>query len=165
MRFLVPLDVRGCAHAVIERALWLARLAPEARIDLMTVMPAVPPAGHKTLQVGGRTLAFSDALDEETLALLRGYAILVDKNGALGDIIVRTGAAADLIIKECRTRRPDMVIMGSHARVGLARAVFGSVAESVLRNSGCPVLIEPAGKGLAEHPAEITIQAEAEASG
>ena len=165
MRFLVPLDVRGCAHAVIERALWLARLAPEARIDLMTVMPAVPTAGHKTLQVGGRTLAFSDALDEETLALLRGYAILVDRNGALGDIIVRTGAAAELVIKECRTRRPDLVIMGSHARVGLARAVFGSVAESVLRQSGCPVLIEPAGKGLAEHPDDATVQAEAEASG
>lgn len=165
MRLLVPLDVRGCAHAVIERALWMARLAPGARIDLMTVMPAVPAAGHKALQVGGRTLGFSDALDEETLALLRGYAILVDKNGVLGDVIVRTGAAADAIIQECRRRRPEMVIMGSHARVGLARAVFGSVAESVLRQAGCPVLIEPAGKGLVEHPSEATVQAEAEAAG
>jgi nucleotide-binding universal stress UspA family protein len=64
-----------------------------------------------------------------------------------------------------RQRNPQMVIMGSHARTGPARAVFGSVAESVLRQSTIPVLIEPAGRHLEEHPSEVIVQAEAEQCG
>ncbi|MBK8151893.1 MAG: universal stress protein [Saprospiraceae bacterium] len=34
-----------------------------------------------------------------------------------------------------------MVIMGSHGRKGLKRLLMGSVAETVLREADCPVLI------------------------
>lgn len=36
--------------------------------------------------------------------------------------------------------RPDLVVMGTHGRKGLARAVLGSVAELVVRTSTVPVL-------------------------
>ncbi len=34
----------------------------------------------------------------------------------------------------------DMIIMGTHGRSGLDRVIFGSTAEKVVRNAGCPVL-------------------------
>ena len=39
---------------------------------------------------------------------------------------------------------PDMVVMASHGRSGLARTFMGSVAEQVLRSSTKPVLVIPA---------------------
>lgn len=36
--------------------------------------------------------------------------------------------------------RPDLVVMGTHGRKGLARAFLGSVAERVVRDSTVPVL-------------------------
>ena len=35
----------------------------------------------------------------------------------------------------------DLVVIGSHGRKGLSRLLMGSVAESVLRDATCPVLI------------------------
>jgi nucleotide-binding universal stress UspA family protein len=35
----------------------------------------------------------------------------------------------------------DIVVMGSHGRTGISRAVLGSVAEKVVRHSRCPVLV------------------------
>jgi len=35
----------------------------------------------------------------------------------------------------------DLIVMGSHGRKGIKRVLLGSVAEGVLRNATCPVLI------------------------
>ena len=35
----------------------------------------------------------------------------------------------------------DLIVMATHGRTGLARALFGSVAESVLHRASCPVLL------------------------
>lgn len=37
----------------------------------------------------------------------------------------------------------DMVVIASHGRSGIARALLGSVAEQVIRNSSKPVLVVP----------------------
>ena len=35
----------------------------------------------------------------------------------------------------------DLIVIGTHGRTGLARAILGSVAESVVRHAHCPVLV------------------------
>ncbi|MEM7452876.1 MAG: universal stress protein [Planctomycetota bacterium] len=35
----------------------------------------------------------------------------------------------------------DLIVIGSKGRTGLSRVLLGSVAESVIRKSGCPVLV------------------------
>jgi len=35
----------------------------------------------------------------------------------------------------------DLVVVGSHGRTGLARALLGSVAERIVRHAGCPVFV------------------------
>lgn len=58
--------------------------------------------------------------------------------------VVRYGTAPEEILDDIRTRRPDLVAMGTHGRTGLTRLVLGSVAEQVLRTSPVPVLLFPA---------------------
>jgi nucleotide-binding universal stress UspA family protein len=38
----------------------------------------------------------------------------------------------------------DLIVMGTHRRVGLDRALAGSVSEQVIRHAPCPVLVVPA---------------------
>lgn len=53
------------------------------------------------------------------------------------------------IIDAIEQKKPDLVVMGTHGRRGLVRAVLGSVAEKIVRMSPVPVLTVRA-KGGAE---------------
>jgi universal stress protein A len=61
------------------------------------------------------------------------------------------GGPAAEICAMVEKERIDLIVMSSHGRTGLSRLLMGSVAENVLRNAACPVLIvkqtstEPAG--------------------
>ncbi|MBX7163469.1 MAG: universal stress protein [Saprospiraceae bacterium] len=48
---------------------------------------------------------------------------------------------AEVILQKQKEAGCEMVIMGSHGRKGLKRLLMGSVAETVLREADCPVLI------------------------
>ncbi|MGH7779684.1 MAG: universal stress protein [Candidatus Binataceae bacterium] len=36
--------------------------------------------------------------------------------------------------------KPDLLVMATHGRKGIARMILGSVAEGVTRKASCPVL-------------------------
>ncbi|MDY3552569.1 universal stress protein [Gemmata sp. JC717] len=50
------------------------------------------------------------------------------------------GDPAEQILKLATDTKADMVVMATHGTSGLTRLLVGSVAESVMRKAGCPVL-------------------------
>lgn len=50
------------------------------------------------------------------------------------------GSPADELVRYAKENDIDLVVMGTHGRTGLTRLLMGSVAEAVVRRSGCPVL-------------------------
>ena len=54
---------------------------------------------------------------------------------------VTQGDAAERILDLSRSHRADVIAMATHGRRGLARLVFGSVTEAVLRRSPVPLLV------------------------
>jgi nucleotide-binding universal stress UspA family protein len=44
------------------------------------------------------------------------------------------------IVRYARKKRADLIVMGTHGRSGLKRALLGSVASRVLAATRCPVL-------------------------
>jgi nucleotide-binding universal stress UspA family protein len=51
------------------------------------------------------------------------------------------GQAGTEIIKAAREWEADLIVIGSHGRRGITRALVGSVAEAVMRHAPCPVLV------------------------
>ena len=37
----------------------------------------------------------------------------------------------------------DLIVMGTHSRTGLEKAIFGSVCDKVIKSAVCPVLSIP----------------------
>jgi nucleotide-binding universal stress UspA family protein len=55
-------------------------------------------------------------------------------------VVERSSAAAPTLVEYAETHEVDLIVMGTHGRRGVQRALFGSVAEEVLRTAPCPVL-------------------------
>jgi nucleotide-binding universal stress UspA family protein len=56
-------------------------------------------------------------------------------------ITVEVGVPSEGILDLARTTGVDLIVMGSHGRTGLKRAVLGSQAEVTVRRSPVPVLV------------------------
>jgi nucleotide-binding universal stress UspA family protein len=54
--------------------------------------------------------------------------------------ILRSGEVTSVLRSEAASAEPDLLVIGTHGRVGLAHAVLGSVAESLLNRPPCDVL-------------------------
>ena len=50
------------------------------------------------------------------------------------------GTTADAIVRTARSKRADVIVMGTHGRSGLGRLLMGSVAQRVVGTASCPVL-------------------------
>ena len=61
--------------------------------------------------------------------------------GAVQTVLTRAANPAEIIARQAKKLRANMIIMGSHGRTGFQRLLLGSVAERTLRLVACPVLI------------------------
>ena len=60
-------------------------------------------------------------------------------------VIVRIGPDAGTILEYARAERIDLIVLGRHGHGGVGKALFGSVAEKVVRKADCAVLVVPLG--------------------
>lgn len=56
---------------------------------------------------------------------------------------VAWGNPAEVIVQKAEEWEVDLIVMGTAARKGVSRLLLGSVAESVVRSAGRPVLLLP----------------------
>jgi nucleotide-binding universal stress UspA family protein len=54
---------------------------------------------------------------------------------------IRVGKPAQEILAVAKEWPADVIVVGSHGRHGIPRVLLGSVAEGVMRQADCPVLV------------------------
>ena len=54
--------------------------------------------------------------------------------------VLRTGVPYQEIVGAAARERADLIVIGTHGRSGLNRALLGSVADRVIRLARCPVM-------------------------
>ncbi|MCA9811849.1 MAG: universal stress protein [Nitrosarchaeum sp.] len=55
--------------------------------------------------------------------------------------ILKTTSTVRDIVTFARSRKVDLIIMGSHGRTGMDKLLLGSIANGVTQKSSCPVLV------------------------
>ena len=75
-------------------------------------------------------------LEEEKRAFVTPFSVPSSRlNWKLGE-----GAVRDVIAREVETLHPDLLVIGTHGRTGVAHALLGSVAENLLSDPPCDIL-------------------------
>lgn len=134
-RLLVPIDFSDCSLDALEYAVMVARRA-KASIRLLHVLEPVCYGLDFTLSHGAKR----EDMRERITARLSGLVAALQSGQVTADFQVRGGLPADSILEAAELEPADLIVMGTHGRRGLSHTFWGSVAESVLRKSHCPVL-------------------------
>lgn len=140
-RILVPLDLGAASQRGLQEALKLAR-AFDASLVLLHVIETYPlvmdMSGTVVIeQIAGLLRASGRELLERAHADARAAGLASET--WLED--AATARVAEVIVEQARQRRCDLIVMGTHGRRGVERALLGSDAERVLRNAPCAVLL------------------------
>ncbi len=142
-RILAPIDGSEVCDIGIAEALQLAaRLDATIRFFNVIDMSYVPRAGEGAAYAEPLMKAAQKEADElMDRALERAEEAGVSMESGVAKILV--GRPAEEIVREAERWRADLIVMGTHGRRGLSRAMLGSDAEWVLRHSPVPVLMVP----------------------
>lgn len=126
-------------------ALHLARsLADDysARLVLLHVFP--PPVSPAEGVDYDRPDGLKAQLQDDLERLARG------DSSAAADCLLAEGKPAAQIVRVANEEGCDLIVLGTHGRTGLRRALMGSVAEEVSRTARCPVVTVRSGVRVAE---------------
>jgi nucleotide-binding universal stress UspA family protein len=112
----------------------IARLF-DARLSLAHVVePRIAPA-----ELVGLPLRLEDPAAAAVRAGSELERLVSDLPGPV-ETFLRHGDPATELASLVAEKRPDLLVMATHGRTGLGRALQGSVAEGVLRATACAVL-------------------------
>ncbi|HZM49529.1 MAG TPA: universal stress protein [Vicinamibacteria bacterium] len=135
-RILCPTDFSDLSKNALAQAVALARWY-EAEITLLYVAPVAITAAE-VAYVPGPWL--SPEMREKLRGDLHAFAQSAREEGVTVRVDLCEGNPATEILDAARTEAFDLIVMGTHGRHGLEAWALGSVTESVLRASPCPVL-------------------------
>ena len=135
---LVPYDGSSCSNRAFKISLELAK-KHRASIKIVTCIQATQKIG--LMSIGYDNSVFvkhKKAVKKDLLKLEK----IADKVGikSNGTIIVAQSIVKP-ILSFAKSRKIDLIVMGSHGRTSLDKLFLGSVANGVLNRAPCPILI------------------------
>jgi nucleotide-binding universal stress UspA family protein len=134
---LVPTDLSDNAEEALDYACELAQKL-DATVHVLHVI-GVPSLGVPELGVAV-TSSVVDSLIQDAQAAVDKLCDARRGRVRLGETMLRTGDARDTILQAAKEVEAELIVMGTHGRRGVSRALLGSITEAVIRTAPCPVL-------------------------
>ncbi len=134
-RILVPIDFSDCSLDALEYGALVAQRS-KASIRILHVLEPVSYGLDFTLPHPAKRDADRTAITRR----LSDLTAALTSSGLVSDFVISGGLPADSILDAAVAPDVGLIVMGTHGRRGLSHALFGSVAEFVLRKAPCPVL-------------------------
>ena len=136
-RIVVPIDFTETSDKALDFALELA----EKFSAVVTVVHAfeIPVIGFPD----GALVATADIAARIQEAGRKGLDAAVSARSGRGvkmESVLREGNAQEEIKTVAEETKADLIVIGTHGRRGIARALLGSTAENVIRTVKIPVL-------------------------
>ncbi len=138
-RILHPSDFSRASAAAFAKAVDMAKTNRAELVVVHVLSPFVPFGGeeYSSPKVYQELEARSRAQAQKDLNVLVAKA---KKAGTRAKSLLTEGIPHEQILRAARSKRAELVVLGTHGRTGLARFFLGSVASRVVSMARCPVL-------------------------
>src|SRR4029434_5431335 len=138
---LVPVDFSDCSLAGLTYAV---RFAKEVGARIVVVHVAdLGPVMMTTGRDDYGPPTYTEAARRRCGDQMKGFLKRVSFDGVPVDASAVAGYCPSAIYEAAAREGADLIIISTHGRTGLRRAVMGSVAEATVRHAACPVLVVP----------------------
>ncbi len=137
-RVIVGVDFSECSRRAVEIAWWLV---PDGEFHLVHAFD-VP---FKEFLTGDDTRCEVSKNHQEQMNQFVGekfsaFQTILQASPARLFQVVRQGSVGQVIQEQVDRLKPDLLVLGTHGRSGIAHAMLGSVAEEILSSPPCDVL-------------------------
>ena len=144
-RLLVPTDFSDSARHALTYGISFAR-EYKAELLLLHVVENLTVGYASDLFPVPMAEVFDEISGFARTELAKLAAQAREKEIAVRELVVQGKPSAE-IIRVAKEETADMIVLGTHGKGMLDKALFGSTAERVIRRAPCPVLTV----GLLEH--------------
>lgn len=143
-KVLCPTDFSGASRIALSAAAEVAGQF-QAALVLVHVVPVLPPLPTDP-NIVFEVPEYERALHADAERQLRALSQDLRAKGLTVEMRVGHGDAGGEIVRIARDEAVDLVVIATHGMTGWRHAMFGSVAEKVVRLAHRPVLTIPAPK-------------------
>lgn len=149
-RLLVPLDGSRFGSRALRYATEVAQRFEAQVILIRVIRPATPviaTGAQNVVSPAESEIAVQAALEADkrntarAKRYLRGKIWAIRSRNIKASYQVAIGNPAQSIIEFSKKEKINLIVMTTHGKSGLKRAVIGSIADVVIRESGKPVLV------------------------
>jgi nucleotide-binding universal stress UspA family protein len=132
---LIATDFSDASEEALRHSLALARFYG-SKLCLAHVVSSL----GLTMAGPGAIAACEEAVSREAASLEDSLIQTGALTGIQHKFIVRQGELWPELREIIRQESPDLLVVGTHGRHGIAKLFFGSIAEQIFRQADCPVL-------------------------
>jgi nucleotide-binding universal stress UspA family protein len=137
-RILVAVDASPQGRAAFALAMRLAA-------DQAATLAIATVVGHQAEFYAPPDVVVDPTTDEriarDAQTLLTRAAAAAHAAGVTATALMCEGDIVDALLACIAEQHADLIVLGTHGRKGVARALYGSIAEGVIRGTKIPVLV------------------------
>ena len=138
VRVVVGFDFSSQAEMALERAIWMLGGLEDPEIHLVA---ALGGPGVEDRSLGSYNRLPDEELRRRVIAVAEARRAAAEATSIHFFVHTRASDAAAAILEVAAEVRAEMILVGTHSKKGVRRLLLGSVAERLVRQASCPVLV------------------------
>jgi len=138
-KILYATDYSKASERALEEAINLAK-QNEAELLVVHVIEPIPYGGGEEFAGAELYMKLEDATKREAQTSMAKLIRRLQRSKVKAKSLLLRGSTHAQIVRAAKSKKVDMIVIGTHGRTGWSKLFMGSVAAKVVSAATCPVV-------------------------
>ncbi|HJU60760.1 MAG TPA: universal stress protein [Candidatus Binatia bacterium] len=139
-KILHATDYSKASSRALDEAVALAKQNHAELLVLHVIDPVTPYVTGEDIGGAELYMKLEETTKQEAETSMKKLMDKLRKLKVNAKSLLLRGSAHEQIVRTARSRRANLIVIGTHGRTGLSKLLMGSVANKVVSTAHCPVL-------------------------